>query len=69
MKQQKGRPDEIMKSPDSMSLSKHRKACKDHGTQKSPRVRHLMMLEARKNERKAKRFKMFESIKQLFGGE
>lgn len=56
-----------MKSTGSMSLSKHRKACKDHGTQKSPRVRHLMMLEARKNERKAKKWKMVQSIKVLFG--
>lgn len=51
--------------PNKMSLSKHRKC---GASQLSPRVRHLMRLEAEKDEIKApKSVCSFDSIKQLFG--
>ena len=40
---------------------------KDGGSVKSPRVRHLMMLDAKKNDRKSrKKTCAFESINSLF---
>ncbi len=51
--------------PTKMSLSKHRKS---GASQKSPRVRHLMKIEAERCEVKApKSVCTFDSIKQLFG--
>lgn len=53
--------------PTKMSMSKHRKS---GANQKSPRVRHLMKVEAEKREVKPpKSVCAFDSIKQLFGDE
>lgn len=34
---------------------------------KSPKVRHSMKMEAERNERKPRRFRMYSSIKELMG--
>lgn len=46
-----------------MGMQKHYKSGK---TTKSPKLRHLMMLEASKNDRKRRTIRWFNSVKELF---